>query len=113
MTEEELLNGIIDQRRGLAPLLGWKTLHIRPGMVLKDGEVSYRTPVSGDGAGFPDLLLVRPPRIVIAELKSKKGEPSPEQTDWLDILSKVTHPPEVFLWRPSDINEIVDVLRHD
>uniref|UniRef100_A0A6M3KP81 Putative VRR-NUC domain-containing protein n=2 Tax=viral metagenome TaxID=1070528 RepID=A0A6M3KP81_9ZZZZ len=109
-SEEDLLNWIIGTR-GLATMLGWKSLHIRPARAIKHGEETYRTPVSGDGEGFPDLLLARPPRLLLAEIKREDGKPSPQQSDWLDVLSRITNPPETFLWKPSDLDEIEEVLK--
>lgn len=34
-------------------------------------------------SGFPDLVLLRPPRIVIVECRAKRGGVSPAQGDWL------------------------------
>ena len=66
--------------------------------------------------GFPDLVLVRPPRVIFAELKGdtpygKKG-PSPDQQAWIDGLGRCPGV-EVYLWRPADLDEILRVLSHD
>ena len=37
-------------------------------------------------AGFPDLVLVRPPHLIFAELESEGGLPRPEQSEWLEAL---------------------------
>lgn len=55
-------------------------------------------------AGFPDLVLVRPPRIVFAELKRQTGPVSVGQADWLDRIARC-HGAESYLWRPSDWRE--------
>ena len=60
-------------------------------------------------SGFPDLVLVRPPRLIFAELKSIKGKPSIQQTAWLDALGGCGF--EVFCWRPSDIEKVAWALR--
>lgn len=58
--------------------------------------------------GFPDLVLVRPPRIIYAELKSEKGRLSPAQKEWLDALGACAGGSPwnarmlVAVWRPSD-----------
>lgn len=39
-----------------AQLLGWRTAHFRPART----NHGWRTPVEGDGKGFPDLFLVHP-----------------------------------------------------
>jgi len=59
--------------------------------------------------GFPDWCFCKPPRLVFAELKSQDGPVRPEQRAWLDALSDVPGV-EVYLWRPSDYDEIVRVL---
>lgn len=61
-------------------------------------------------AGFPDLTLVRPPRVVFAELKSERGRVMPQQQAWLDNLRECAGV-ESYLWRPSDWDELEDVLR--
>jgi hypothetical protein len=78
-----------------AHLLGWKHYHTHD---------SRRSP-----EGFPDLLLVKVPKLIFAELKSEKGKPTPAQTGWLTLL-KLCHQ-EVFLWRPSDWDDILMTLK--
>lgn len=60
-------------------------------------------------AGWPDLALVRPPRLVFAELKSERGRPTPAQLAWLEDLR--ASGAETHLWRPSDWDEVQEVLR--
>ena len=60
--------------------------------------------------GWPDLNLCKPPRLIFAELKREGKEPSPEQQKWIDLLSDVPGV-EVYIWRPSDIEGIADILR--
>ena len=64
MTERDLQDAVME----MAKLLGWRCVHFRPARTLH-GE--WRTAIEGH-AGFPDLVLLRPPRLVFAELKSKK-----------------------------------------
>lgn len=52
----------------LARIFGWTVAHFRPAQTSK----GWRTPVAADGAGFPDLLLVRD-RVLYVELKAAKG----------------------------------------
>jgi len=63
---------------------------------------------------FPDLVLVRPPEIVFAELKTETGRVSVEQQAWLADLEHVAQhfgdDFDVYLWRPSDWDEINDRL---
>lgn len=90
----------------VARLAGWRCAHFRPART-KDG--SWKTPVTADGAGWPDLCLVRPPRIIFAELKSESGKLRPNQTEWLDVL-RLLPQVEVYLWRPSDWDALVEML---
>lgn len=84
------------QVKELAKLFGWKYSH------------TWRSIHSP--AGFPDCTMAREGRLVIAELKTETGQPTPEQYFWLVELSKVLCA-EVYLWRPSQIEEIAEVLR--
>lgn len=90
----------------LAALLGWRTFHARPAQN-KRGD--WRTPVAGDGKGYPDLTLVRGARIIFAELKTNRGALTQEQKDWLRALRRTSA--EVYLWRPRDLDDIHDILQ--
>lgn len=59
--------------------------------------------------GFPDLCLVRGERLLFAELKTIKGRLRDAQKHWLALLTKVPCV-EVYLWRPTDWDAIVDIL---
>lgn len=68
----------------LARLYGWKVAHfhdsrrqVKPGVFVGDK----------DAAGFPDLVLVRPPELVFLELKRELGKTTPAQDEWLADLS--------------------------
>lgn len=52
-------------------------------------------------AGLPDLILIRPPRVVFAELKSEKGRLRPAQRAVLELLDRCPGV-EAYTWRPSD-----------
>jgi hypothetical protein len=86
----------------LAKLYGWKTFHCRPARTAN----SWRTPVQGDGKGFPDLVLVKGDRLLFAELKASKGRTTLEQDDWLAALGAVPGV-SVHLWRPEDWGAIL------
>lgn len=107
ISEADLQKAIID----LAHLLRWRVAHFR---AAQTGE-RWMTAVSADGAGFPDLVMARDGRVVIAELKAAKGRISDAQAEWIAELR-----PEmagarlrVFVWRPADWTEgrIEAVLR--
>ena len=61
-------------------------------------------------SGFPDLVLVRPPTVLFAELKTETGRIRPEQQKWLDALEGCESI-EVRLWRPSEWEEIERMLK--
>ena len=69
----------------LAKLRGWHSDH------------TWRADQSA--AGFPDLVLCRPPRLLFVELKRETGTVSPAQRQWLDVLGRCSV--ESYCWRPS------------
>jgi hypothetical protein len=81
----------------LAGLLRWRRAHFRPALNRR-GE--WQTAVQGDGAGFPDLILVRGGRVLAVELKSELGKTTPEQDAWLAAFAQAGVVSCV--WRPSD-----------
>jgi hypothetical protein len=65
--------------------------------------LTYHTHDSRRSApGFPDLTLVRPPRLLFVELKSEHGHLSREQVKWLAALEGVPGV-EVHTWKPEDL----------
>lgn len=60
-------------------------------------------------AGFPDLVLVRRPRVVWAELKSERGKLTDDQADWIRTLRACGQ--DVHVWKPSDWRDVEEVLR--
>ena len=70
------------------------------------GWYVYHNPDSRrSAAGWPDLVLIRPPRIVYAELKTDKGRLRASQRDVLRMLEDCGA--ETHVWRPADWDEIV------
>ncbi|MDQ6773831.1 MAG: hypothetical protein M3024_12725 [Candidatus Dormibacteraeota bacterium] len=102
-TEDDLTGWILD----VAHLCGWRVAHFRPART-KGG---WRTAVQGDGAGFPDLILVRGTRLIAAELKRElpSHRPTPEQRVWLDTFASVRDCGS-FVWRPSHRGQISALL---
>jgi hypothetical protein len=88
--------------RDAAEMFGWERYH------------THRSDFSP--AGFPDETLVRPPRVVFAELKStsawrSKGQGlSLEQLKWRTLLEACPGV-EYHLWAPCHAEEIAKVLR--
>jgi hypothetical protein len=69
----------------LARFYGWRVFHApdnRPSG--KTGRVQRVEP------GFPDLVLLRPPDIIFAELKTDTGRLSAAQREWHDELSSIS-----------------------
>ncbi len=93
MTEKQLTRAVADA----AKQFGWMRYH------------THRSDFSP--AGWPDEVLCRPPRLVVAELKSAKGAVSDKQQEWLDALALIPGI-EVHVWRPCDLDNgtIVRVL---
>ncbi len=93
--EEDYLTQILE----LAHLRGWLCYHTRD---------SRRS-----NAGFPDLVMVRDGRIIIAEVKRQRGRLDAQQEAWITGLMAVAIPSrlEVHVWRPSDFAEVEKVLR--
>lgn len=60
--------------------------------------------------GFPDLVMVRGKHLIFAELKSQKGRLTAEQKQWLDRLWLSAEGLEVYLWRPSNWDDIEEVI---
>jgi len=82
MTESALFHDITK----LAGVLGWKHYH------------TWNS-IKSD-PGFPDLVLVRPPRLLFVELKAEGGKLTEAQEDWMRILAGCNQ--EWQVWRPSD-----------
>lgn len=92
MSEAQLQEAIIECAR----YLGWRVAHFRPALTAK----GWRTAVSGDGRGFPDLVLAhREHGLIFAELKAEGGTMKPEQDEWLDVLRCAA---TVAVWKPRD-----------
>jgi hypothetical protein len=77
-----------------ARLLGWRAYHTRTSI--------------GSAAGFPDLILVRRPRVVVAELKREDRDPTADQSAWLDDFRACGI--EAYVWKPSDWPFVQTVL---
>jgi hypothetical protein len=90
VTESEHQEAVID----LAKMLRWRVYHTF--------DSRHSEP------GFPDLVLVRGPRIVFSELKRDTGKITAHQASWLAGLMAAGG--EVYVWRPRDWDQIVETL---
>ncbi len=85
------------------------------GLAEQHGWAVYHTRFSkGSQAGFPDLVLCRPPRLVFCELKVwPRTTPRSAQVEWLARLGAVPCV-EAYLWAwvwPGDVlEEIARIL---
>lgn len=94
MTEAQFQEAV----EGLARYSGWLVYHTRNSR--------------GSVAGFPDLVLVRRPRVIFAELKVGRNRPSKAQQQWLDELAACDGI-EAYLWRPEHLDTIRTTLARD
>lgn len=101
MSEADLTVSVLE----LCRIFRWRCVHFRPARTAK----GWRTPVAGDGAGWPDILAVRGDRMVAAELKAGRNRPSPEQLAWLDALAATGA--EIFVWTDQHLDDIAAALR--
>lgn len=118
-TSEKMLTAQVLE---LLARLGWSAAHfhdsrrqVRPGVFVGDKAA----------VGFPDILAIRGPRMVVLELKTEEGRTRPEQDVWLEGLRFFAgRVAEAALWmaepaprvdvrivRPSDIDELASLLR--
>lgn len=104
LTEAQFAQVVIQAARGW----GWLVGYTRDSRKSEPGE--------------PDLRMIRPPRVVWAELKREKGRLSrgrwnksgnrwlPGQDDWADLLRQCSGV-EYYLLRPSDWERVVEILK--
>ena len=59
--------------------------------------------------GFPDLVLVRRPRLVFAELKADRTPVTAAQQEWIALLRACDL--EAYIWRPKHWPDIERLLR--
>ena len=105
-TEQQFQDAVVE----LAELNGWLCYH------------TYDSRRSDPG--FPDMVMVRGAVVIFAELKTERGRVSRPQREWLDALKSVERQAfedksegfeeyrvvRVYLWRPSDWDDIEKVL---
>lgn len=94
----------------LARRLGWRAWHDNAtNAARRCGSCGEVRRLPRNTRGLPDLILVRRPRVIFAELKSEDGQPTPAQRDWLNALAECDGV-ETYLWKPSSWDEIEEVL---
>lgn len=70
---------------------GWRVYHTRFSVMSE--------------AGFPDLCLVRPPRVLFVELKTDIGNLTTAQHEWGLLLSQCPGI-EYYVWRPAMVESV-------
>lgn len=103
ISESDFMSWVIDY----AHLKKWLVAHFRPAMI-RSGK--WVTPVQADGAGFPDLVMVREKRLLVVEVKSDIGYLSAAQEKWLKAFGGVKGI-EAYVWRPKDKKEVMEILK--
>lgn len=91
VTEAQWQNTVVEA----AQLLGWWVFHDH------DSRKNQ--------AGFPDLVLIRPPRVMFLELKRETGKLTTAQGEVLDLLEDCPGV-EVEVARPSNWSALVEWL---
>lgn len=105
LTEADFMRQVLQ----LAGLTGWEHWHdaaTNAPRRCSDCGAVRRGP--RNTAGLPDLLLVRGPQLIWAELKAQDGATSQEQRAWIARLRAAGQ--RVYIWRPSDWPTIERVL---
>lgn len=102
MLERNLQRAVLD----LCRMMHLRTAHFRSVRTTKPGAnqgmaAVWTTPVAGDGAGFPDLVIVGPGGVLFRELKTERGQLGPEQTLWGEALT--AGGADWGVWRPGDM----------
>ena len=93
-----------------ARLMGWTIWHdAATNTARRCGACGTIRRTPRNAAGLPDLILVRRPRVVWAELKSERGRLTDDQRSWIEELRACGQ--ACYVWRPSDWQEVERVLR--
>lgn len=111
---EDQWRGVVEE---LAQVYGWLVYYVENSTRVIErrhgpnaGQKVRVRNINVGGRGYPDLTLVRPPRLIFAELKPERGSLEEEQKTWRDKLSAVPGA-EWYLWRPRDYDAIERILR--
>lgn len=101
VSHQHLVDRIVKE----AHLRHWLVAYYRPART----KTGWRTPVGADGQGCPDLFLVRPPQIMIMEVKIPPDKVSRYQERWIKLLEACPSI-KVMVCTPSDWDKIVKSL---
>jgi len=91
-----------------AKLGGWQVFHIPDWMWRSIFSLwkrhGHRKGRTWPAKGFPDLILLKPPELLVVEIKSETGRTSPEQRTWLQAFAACGV--ETQVWKPRDLDAI-------
>lgn len=89
----------------LGKTFGWTIHHTLTAW----GKSGKPITLQGD-KGMPDLLMIKPPRVVFIELKRQGvNRMTPEQEAWMELL-KACPGVEAYIFRPGDVDKVAGVL---
>lgn len=88
----------------LARMTGWKVCHFSDSRKMVRRGSRYIPVPDPDAAGFPDLILLRPPVTFVIEVKKELGRVEPNQVEWLDLWRGCGA--DVMVARPSNWDEV-------
>jgi hypothetical protein len=91
LTEKQFMARVVKY----AELMGWHAYHTFD---------SRRS-----APGFPDLVLIRRPRLVFAEIKTDRGTLTTPQFSMLVELRECGQ--EAYVWRPAEFDQVARILR--
>jgi hypothetical protein len=95
----------------LANLFSWKSWHDRATNFPRAcPHCKHPLRMIRNAAGWPDLFLLRGDTLIVAELKTDRNYPTPEQREWLDAFRQVRRV-VVVVWKPRNAQEVAEVLR--
>ena len=87
-----------------AEMYGWEWRHFKDSRkAVKSGNKTF---LVGDpeAKGWPDLVLIRAPELLIIEVKKELGKVTPEQEHWLGLLDACGV--ETMVARPSTFEQV-------
>lgn len=84
---------------------GWVVNHV---FRTRGRDGRWLTPTTA--SGFPDLWILRPPQLIVLELKARRHRLEPGQADWIDGLATVPGIISRFAG-PDDWPEIQHILK--
>lgn len=92
----------------LAEMYGWQWRHFKDSRkAVKRGDKTFLVG-DDDAKGWPDLVIVRPPELLIVEVKKELGKVTPEQEVWLGLLDACGV--ETMVARPSNFDDLTHRL---